>query len=286
MPTSFHHSLNRRQLLLGAAATTAVGCGPSAIEREPAGTHELTDRIRGYARSSTMIIPKDLQGLAPVLLGLHDMGSDPASFYAESGWQAECARRGWISVYPRFRRDDYRADNDFYVHLIRRVTALAGGDQSRVYVVGHGGGGRRAYALAASHSGMLAAAGAAAAPIRFSANGYGHQDPIGPTLSLIHIHGAVDKTVPVEGLVIPEDEDKTRTIASVSEGLAPWIAHIGAQPTAVSSPPIPGFTGTRWAGGKHAVEQWIQSDHGHTWNPAWTPMFADFFAAAPERIFA
>jgi len=285
MSASTDLTLDRRTLLLGLAATGAVGCGSGGVAREPPGIHELQDRIRGSAHFSYLIIPEGLTGPAPVLLGLHETSKGPQSFYNGCGWRAECATRGWIGIFPKFKPDHDGNDNVFCTHLIHRGAALAGGDLSRVYVVGHRGGGRRAYALAASNSPLLTAMGAASAAIRYTDNGFGFQDPHDLTVSMMHIHGGADAKIPVDGATVPAPEDKTRTFTSVSEGLAPWIAHIGAQPAPATIQPIPGFQGRQWSGkDKRRVVEWIETAHDHTWNPAWTRMFADFFASAPPRL--
>ena len=274
----------RRQVLGGLAAIGAVGCGPFAVRREPPGVHELSDQIRGKRRRCLMVIPEGLVGPAPMLVALHDAGATPEAMSGAAGWQAECAKRGWIGVFPSYMRPDMREDNAYVAHLVERVAALAGGDKARVFVLGHGAGGRRAYAFATANPRLITAVGAVGAVIRFDGPDLGFQDPRETPVSVLHLHGAADTDVPIGGGPLPCGDDTVCPAASAEAGLRPWIAALGGIEAETTLTLPPGMTGQRWAASGREVVLLTDAHAGHEWSPMRaTPLFGSFFAAQPPR---
>ncbi len=276
--------LTRRQILAGLAAT-AVACGPTPIERRPAGTHDLRDRIGGKNRSSVLIVPDGLHALAPLVIGLHDLGGDPEDVHEGHGWREECARRGWLGVFPAYGKPNWDEDNVYITHLAIRATALGGGDPKRVFVVGHGAGGRRAYAMACSNPGWTTAIVAGAAAVRFREKDLGFQEPKPPAVSVLHLHGGRDERVPVTGGPLACGDRKTRQVLPLREGLQPWIDQIGAASASMTLRVPATAVGTRWTAGGRDIVQLIDPNQDHSWNrDYWTRVGADFLAAAPRRV--
>ena len=245
--------------------------------------HELTDQIRGKRRRCLMIIPEGLTGPAPMLVALHDTGATPEGLAEAGGWGAACAERGWIGVFHSYARDDLAEDNPYIAHLIERIAALAGGDRSRVYLFGHGAGGRRAYAFATANPRLITAVGAASAVIRFDGPDLGFQDPRETPLSVLHLHGARDAVVPLSGGLMACRKDTECPAAAVEAGLRPWVAAIDGTEAAMQLTLPPGMTGKRWAGGGREVVSLIDTEGTHAWQASATPVFAAFFAGAPAR---
>jgi len=273
---------SRRALLLG-LASWPLACGPSHPPRQPPGNHPLDDRVHGKKRTSILVIPEGLTVAAPLLIALHDSGQSPQAMQQEAGWAAMCAKRGWLGLFPRFEKPGPQDDNVYLATVLARALAVGGGDRRRVYVVGHGAGGRRAYALGSTHSGLLAGLAAVGGVVRFATNDLGHQDPDGPALSVLHWHGATDAVVPAQGGEVVSGDGKTRQVAAVDKALAPWVAEFqGAEAPLTPSLPAP-LQVRRWAGGGHEVVRVIDPAGTHAWPAAATEVMADFFARCPAR---
>jgi polyhydroxybutyrate depolymerase len=273
----------RRQVVAGLLCAAAVGCGPTPVAREAPGTHDLEDRIHGKKRRSKLVVPPGLEGLAPMVMGLHGTGDDPAGLMGRGGWEELCTQRGWVGVFPAYERGDCKDDNVYLGHLLLRAQALGGVDPRRVYVFGHGAGGRRAYALACKNGSLLAAVGAVSAPVRFVQTDLGFQDPEGPPMSVLHVHGGQDERFPAAGGVIRCGDRKTRTVVPVDEALKPWVDQIGGttSPAALEVPD--GLDVAAWSGGGRSVVRVLDPLADHAWPGAATSLLTAFFVAAPPR---
>ncbi|NCG21033.1 MAG: hypothetical protein GWP91_18645 [Rhodobacterales bacterium] len=276
-------SATRRQVLYGIASLGLVGCGPVEIKRESAGIHDLDDKIHGKNRRAKMIIPNGLEGLAPLVVGLHDSGQKSSTVYDDFGWKAACAKRGWVGVFPTFPLDNENDDNVYIEHLIGRVTALAAIDPSRVYVMGHGGGGRRAYAIGCTRGDIVRAFAATSAVVRFSEKETGPQNPKGPALSMLHIHGGLDERVPLVGGPVKSGDHKTRAVPAVDDGLKHWIDYIDGEETPMNGSAPQGYDAKRWTGKGEEVVRLVDPTGDQSYNPAHTTLIADFFASLPLR---
>lgn len=274
----------RREMLLGMAAAGAVGCGEPTIDRLPPGIHEVEDRIRGINRRAWLIVPEGLSVLAPMVVGLHDNGQKPSDLFDRCGWRKTCAERGWVGVFPAYPKGDLKDDNSFVAHLIMRAAALAGTDNTRTYLFGHGAGGRRAYAFGSVNAKWVTAIGASAAVVRFSENGLGLQDPAEPLVSVIHVHGGKDTVVPVAGGSTEGADHKKRVIAPLDDGLRPWIDAIGGASAPMTLQLPERVNAARWTGHGREVVRIVDPDMERGWNTDFgTRVMADFFAAAPPQ---
>jgi poly(3-hydroxybutyrate) depolymerase len=263
--------LSRRTLLLAIAALPA--CGPTAIPREAPGMHELTDQIRGKKRRSLLFVPEGLTDKGPMLVGLHDSGEQPETELAR--WKAICAAEGWVGLFPDYQKDDFKDDTTNLSHVLQRATAMGGVDRRRVYLTGHGTGGRRAYALASTHSGLLTAVATSGAVLAFEGQAEALETP---GASILHVHGANDDVVPLAGGPLPGDT-KTRTLVPVTEALRPWIQIIGADDTPVVDGPR-----TTWSSPTRHVVLFIDPEGGHARTDAQTEAMRAFFLQAPPQI--
>ena len=274
-------TFSRRQILVGLAAL--VACGDGTVDREKPGMHELTDRIRGLNRTTHVYIPEGLKGPAPMVVVLHDQGVDPLAFAETSGWRAMCDQRGWVGIFPANDRTDYKADNSLIAHMLRRASAMAGGDILSVYLAGHGAGGRRAYAFICSNPGLVLAIATVGAPVQLSDDYLGPQDPQGYYVPILHLHGAKDPIVPIAGGEHVAQNHVKRQILPLKESLAPWIAHIEATEGPVPVTGLPATVKlTTWVG-KRALVLAVDPGLAHEWPDYATTAMADFFVAAPPR---
>jgi polyhydroxybutyrate depolymerase len=256
----------RRHVLLSFAALPA--CGLPTVSREAPGVHGLSDRIRGIQRHSLLFVPEGLTHEGPMLVALHDTGGTPKAELAR--WRAICAAEGWVGLFPDYPKEGLQDDNTNLTHVVQRATAMGGVDPRRRFVAGHGSGGRRAYALAASHSGLLAAVATSGAVLSFTA---GSESPQPPGVSVLHLHGAQDDVVPLLGGPLPGDA-KGRSILPVAEALRPWIQ-------LAEAPDVPAVEGprSRWAGPIHTVELLVDPNGGHDHSDAHTEAMRTFFRA-------
>ena len=256
----------RRTLLLSLAALCA--CGPPTVTRSAPGVHPLKDRIRGIERHSLLFVPEGLTTEAPLLLALHDTGGTPKEELAR--WRAACSAEGWVGLFPDYPKEGFLGDNTNLAHVIQRATAMGGVDPRRRFVAGHGTGGRRAYALAASHSGLLLAVATSGTVLSFTT---GSEAPRAPGVSVLHLHGAKDDVVPLLGGPLPGDR-KERSILPVAEALRPWVQLAGAD----TSPRVEGHR-TTWAGTAHTVELVVDPEGGHVYGEAQIEAMRSFFRA-------
>lgn len=178
-----------------------------------------------------------LQGDGP------ELGSNPFPPGVPTDGMWNCGHLYQEGVLDQFRRDDVAFVDALLLEVTRR-TATAGWriDQSRTYAVGYSNGGMMAYRLAAERSSDFAAIAVIAGSIG------GHPDPGDPalgfhvnhpalfdaeSLSVMHIHGLLDTSVPVHGGIgeqgVPVDP---RSDLSVDDAIDIWVTHndCGAKP--------------------------------------------------------
>lgn len=256
----------RRSLLIALASVPA--CGLPTVTREAPGVHALTDRIRGIQRRTLLFVPEGLTQPCPMVVGLHDAGGTPKAELTR--WRDICTAEGWVGLFPDFPKDGFQEDNTNLTHVVQRGSAMGGVDGARRFVAGHGTGGRRAYALAANHSGLLAAIATSGTVLAFTD---GNEAPQPPGVSVLHLHGGRDEVVPVLGGPLPGD-GKGRSVRPVAEALRPWI-HLAGAP---ESPAIDGHRRT-WAGPDHTVELVVDPEGGHAHTDAHTEAMRAFFRA-------
>lgn len=266
--------LTRRQVLAALAALPA--CGPPRMPREAPGVHELSDQIRGKKRRSLLFVPEGLTDVAPMLVALHDAGETPETGLAR--WQAVCAAEGWVGLFPDYPKGDFKEDNENLAHVIQRASAMGGVDRRRIFLFGHGTGGRRAYAFAASQSGLLTAVATSGAVLAFA--GPGADTPVAPGVSLLHLHGADDAVVPWSGGPLAEDA-KSRVVVPVVDALGPWrqVVEAGDAPVVDT---VDGAQRTTWTGPHREVVLQV-TPGGHDRHDAQLQAARSFFSKAPPQ---
>lgn len=152
---------------LAAVFASALTFGPAQAQDAP--TYARPLEMRGYeyegaARFAGVYEPSTYRRdtSAPLIVALHGRFSSPQAFHAITGLAAVAEAHGAIVVYPESRTGIWNDgghtalnrpgpppdDIDFVNAAILSVSEEYAIDPSRIYVVGHDGGGAMAYALA------------------------------------------------------------------------------------------------------------------------------------------
>ncbi|MBO4210161.1 polyhydroxybutyrate depolymerase [Micromonospora echinofusca] len=176
-------------------------------DRLPIGTSvrtiEVDGRERGYRVYRPASVP--LTGPVPLVVMLHGALGTGEQAESSYGWNAEADRGGFLVVYPdglnrawAVTKDccgaparDGVDDTAFVTRLVTTLTADLPVDPARVYVSGISNGGLLAYRLVCTTD-LFAAVGAVATTLIGDC-----ADPA--PVSVIHIHGTADRTMPFGG---------------------------------------------------------------------------------------
>jgi polyhydroxybutyrate depolymerase len=237
-------SMSRKALPLVLALVLVAGCHGTGGEKAPIGLdsgttqHSLT--VGGLARTYRVYRPAGLPtGAVPLVVMLHGAlgtGSQAESSY---GWDAEADRGHFLVAYP----DGYKrswavspqccgppaADKVDDVGFITRMVAAISGetavDQRRIYATGISNGGMLTYRLACDNR-IWAAIGPDSATMLGPC-------PAPAPLSIIHIHGTADQTIPFAGGPGKRDNGGQ-----------------GSDPVKIDGPPIADLVAT-WRGTDH-----------------------------------
>ena len=257
---------------------------------------DLHDNVGGLERFAKLYIPTSYDGVTalPLVIGGHGGGGSPNRVAMDYGWKARCEAEGWIGLFPFSglpgRTDS--TDNVFFEHLLKRVTGEFSVDRKRVWGVGFSGGGHRQYAFAAEHSEWVVAIAACGSAIRHT-DSPKNEDPVNTgalPVSVLHIHGVADTSIPFKGGRVKSKGDVDRRVLPVREGLRPWVMNINGveSPGArlpVGCPSDRGIRTVRWEGkGGHAVQLIADPKLGHTWPHAYAVQtISGFFKSVPAR---
>lgn len=277
----------------GAAAPSPTGSSSPAVAR--------VEHIAfgGLDRTYRLYVPGSLPGSrpAPLVLVLHGRGGTGQGAEATTGFDREADARGLLVVYPFGSGRSWNAggcclpasdrgtdDVGFLNAVLDRVEANHRVDANRVYVTGLSNGGMMAYRLACQDGGRFAAIAPVAASLQVPAC-----TPSRP-VSVIHIHGAADTTVPVQGGLGPEDRvDNPPALTT----LAQFASQDGcaAQASVSRRGKVTERDWTRCRAGTE-VTFFLLAGVGHKWPQAAvdplsaTSEIAGFFAAHPRAAAA
>lgn len=258
-------------LVTGVLVLSTAGCGlvgdrdrrdpPNPVVSVSPGTSTHTLLVDGRQRTYRLYRPASLTPTGPVPLVVMLHGALGTGEQAESsyGWNAEADRSGFVVAYPDGTNRSWAVSPDccgppardgvddvgFIRQLVESVAGLVPLDRTRVYATGISNGGMLAYRLACDTT-LFAAIGPVAAT------------QLGPCpdpapISVIHIHGTADRTVPygggpgqrdnggtgrnpvkLDGPPTPELIARWRTLDSCT---APTSSHTGAVTTSSATCP-------------------------------------------------
>jgi polyhydroxybutyrate depolymerase len=262
-------------------------------------------------RSYVLHVPPGVKQPAALVIVMHGGGGSAKSAIAQTGFDAEADRHGFITAYPE---GTARLNGRFHtwnagaccgiavvrgmddVGFIRAMVAdIAGAhplDPKRIYATGISNGGMMAYRLACEAGDLVAAVAPVSAVIVVA--------PCEPRfpVSVLHIHGTADRHVPIAGGV------GAKSITGypyppVADSIALWAATDDCRKDPILSAPAPGVTlrsyplctlgiavdyivieggGHAWPGGKRMAK--FLDEPSKAMDA--TPFIWQFFAAHPK----
>jgi polyhydroxybutyrate depolymerase len=307
--------LGQLSLAVGAllAVTTLSGCGganatvadPSAGPVLPVGSSTHSIEVSGISRTYIVYRPASLPAKAPLVVMLHGGFGSAGQAEESYGWDAEADQGHFVVAYPdglgrawntgggccgtpgRTNADD----TGFITAMVSAIERQLPVDAARVYATGISNGGIMAYTLAC-RTAIFAAIGPDSATELGSC-------PAPHPLSVIHIHGTADKSIPyqggegsgvahIDGLSVPTLNARWRDIDHCS---APVVRTAGAVTTSTASCPagqavelisIAG-AGHQWPGAasRPLLQRLLSTDPPSTALNA-TQVIWQFFAAHPR----
>jgi polyhydroxybutyrate depolymerase len=202
-------------------------------------------------RSYVLHVPASLKPPAALVIVLHGGSGSAKSAIAQSGFDAEADKRGFIVAYPegtagptgRFRTWNAGAccgvavrrgvdDVGFIRAMVGDIASLHPLDPRRIYATGLSNGGMMAYRLACEASDLVAAIAPVSAVIVVA--------PCEPRfpVSVLHIHGTADQNVPIEGGVGAKSIGKY-PYPPVDRSIAFWAARDDCGKDPIVSSPAP-----------------------------------------------
>lgn len=257
-----------------AVALSLGGCQPRQDDLAPppiprgSSTHDIT--VDGQERTFRLYLPVSLAAGRPVALVVMLHGGFGTGEQAEEsyGWNAEADRHGFVVAYPDglnrawavgggcCGRSGREAVDDaaFIERMVATVSERVPIDPARVYATGMSNGAMLAYRLACDTA-VFAAIG----PV----GGVQQGECAAPApTSIIHIHGAADRNVPLDG---SRGEGFAKIdgppLAEVIDG---WRAASGCgEPVVTTAAPV--TTSRSSCADGRAVELILVAGAGHQW---------------------
>jgi polyhydroxybutyrate depolymerase len=281
------------------------GLGASAEDS----LHTIT--VDQTERSFVLHVPRSVKQPAALVIVLHGGGGSANSAIAQTGFDAEADRRGFIVAYPEGtarangRLHTWNAgaccgaavergmdDVGFIRAMVATIAAATPIDPKRIYVTGLSNGGMMAYRLACEASDLVAAIAPVSAVIVVA--------PCEPRfpVSVLHIHGTADRNVPIEGGV--GEKSITRyPYPPVGRSIAFWAAYDDCGNDPIVRSPAPSVTLRSYplCTLGIAVDYYVIEGGAHAWpggkrlakfldEPSKamdaTPLIWQFFAAHPK----
>lgn len=246
---------------------------------EPAvGTSEHTLTVDGRDRTYRLYRPAsaDLGKPVPLVVMLHGAAGNGAQAEQAYGWTEQADRDGFVVAFPDGVKRAWAVgpqccgaparegvdDVTFITELVAAIGEALPVDPARTYVTGISNGGLLAYRLACDTT-LFAAVGAVATTLT-------GQCPSPAPVSVLHIHGKQDKTMPYGGGPGRRDNGGTGRNPVKIDGppteelAATWRAvNDCAEPTTTTDGPVTRTTATCAQG--RAVELITIADAGHQW---------------------
>lgn len=263
-------------LTVGACGSSRLGdrdsAGPSTTEsgQFEAGSSSHTLEVGGVPREYRTYVPESLDRdtPAPVVVMLHGGFGSAAQAERSYGWDAKADAAGFVVVYPDGAGRAWNAgtccgapakdgvdDVGFITAVVADVKARVAVDPARIYVTGMSNGAMMAERLACETNLFAAAASVAGAQM------VSCDHPA--AISMLHIHGADDHNVPMDGSPgdgrgnVPAHPSTTATIDAwrkVNGCDLPETTTDGSVTRSISTCP-----------NGRAVELIVVADAGHQW---------------------
>ena len=190
----------------------------------------------------------------PTVLVLHGLGVDRFAMAAVAPWARAVARDDFVAVFPQGVLSSWNVgpccppaslagvdDVGFLGRVIDQVTARPDVDPDRLYLTGFSNGGIMAYSLACARTDDFAAVAPMAA---VNLTGCSPSRPI----SLLHMHGDPDPTVPYDGAASLSQLLSSKPFPAVPSSVAAWAKADGCDATPDRTDERDGVTVDVWPG--------------------------------------
>ncbi len=263
--------------------TTATGDGPGASGDAIRPGGQVQGEVRLEERSVQqgvlqrpylVISPADPGGeRLPAVMVLHGLTFDRNSMAATADWRAAVARDRFVAVFPQGVLDSWNAgpccppsnlagtdDVGYLTAVAEEVGRRTDVDPSRRFLTGFSNGGIMTYTLACAQPTLFAAV----APMAGSnVSGCAPPSPV----SLLHVHGDPDPTVPYDGSLTASRVLSSAPFPDVPTSVGAWAAADRCEPDPVVAEGPPGVRTRTWrncADGAR-VELVTHPGNGHTW---------------------
>jgi polyhydroxybutyrate depolymerase len=260
-------------------------------------------------RSYVLHVPRNVKAPTALVIVLHGGGGSAKSAIAQTGFNAEADRRGFIAAYPegtaRSRFHTWNAgaccgvavergmdDVGFIRAMVAEIGKRHPLDPKRIYATGLSNGGMMAYRLGCEASDLLAAIAPVSAVVMVA--------PCEPSfpVSVLHIHGAADRNVPIAGGVGEKSIVKI-SYPPVERSIALWAGYDDCGNDPIVSSPAPDVTLRSYprCSPGIAVDYYVIEGGTHAWPGGKrlakfldapsnaldaTPLIWQFFAAHPK----
>ena len=259
---------------------------------------QLEFEHNGLARTYYLDAPDPIPAGAPLVVVLHGYTSSAVLIRAYSNWDELALSEGFVAVFPQGTEDNFGInhwnanlgnsdtdDHSFLVALVQHLQAEYDLSPDCTYSCGMSNGGFMSYSLACEHPDVFSAVG--------SVTGAMSNEDFGCTpeevVSVIHLHGTSDATVPYEG-----GTGGPWGLESVPAIVDHWTGLMGTttlEETALPNQEVVDVTSVdllRYAGapGGQEFHHYRVNGGGHEWFGAWgspdvdaTAVLWDFFSA-------
>lgn len=246
----------------------------------------------GLTRRYILITPTGLNSQTPVplLIALHGFSGSAAQFMSSARFETTVPKRTMLVAYPdglgeesslpqswnaggccSGLRPDVIDDVAFIAQLITSISKSATIDPTRIWVVGHSNGGMMAYRVACELSATVTAVAAGAGALMVPTC-----VPKRP-VSMIHLHGVADATVPFAGggdlVQFPPTTSSVQAFATANNcaatqsGVDTTAAHYERDFTCPSAADVRLVVDTAWS---------------HSWQPSWSASILSFLFDHPR----
>ncbi len=270
-------------------ATTSAPKTP--VTNAAPGNYKTLVTSDGYTRRYILIAPVLLKTPLPLLIALHGFTGSAAQFMSSAQFETTTPKRTMIVAYPdglgqesglpqswnaggccSFFRPDVIDDVAFIAQLITTISKSANIDPTRIWVAGHSNGAMMAYRVACELSATVTAiaTGAGALMVPTCA-------PTRP-VSMIHVHGKADATVPFAGggdlVQFPPTISSVQTFATANNCVATQTsvdttaAHYERNFTCPSAADVRLVVDSSWP---------------HAWQPTWSATMLAFLFDHPRQ---
>jgi len=295
----------------------ALLCLFASVARAEDSTHTIT--VDQTERSYVLHVPPQVKVPAALVIVLHGGGGSAKSAIAQTNFDTEADRNGFVVAYPEgtarsrpllnaLGKPQFRTwnaggccgvavqrgtdDVGFIRAMVAEIAVRHPVDPKRIYATGLSNGGMMAYRLACEASDLVAAIGAVSGVLVVA--------PCEPRfpVSVIAIHGTADENVPIDGGVGAKSI-VDYPFPPVQRAIDFWAAHDDCGKDPIVSAPAPNVTLNSYPRCTPgiAVDYYVIAGGAHAWPGgkrlakfldapsnaiAATPLIWQFFAAHPK----